>query len=140
MSWTHLLLAQSFVGLGDQVSATRAAGRAAALDPTSEAAQRLRATALLKSGCLPESLAAARDAVRLAPDGFRSHIALADAQLANGHIEEAEASAQRAVELAPANASALDVLGRVRLKQKRYGTAVDDFRRELGLDRRTPSP
>jgi len=93
-------------------AAEQAASAAARLTPQDEWPHRLRSCALRELGRIREAVAAAREAVRLAPDAWEPHVELATALLATRwQKRQAYPVAKRAVELAPEEANAHVALG-----------------------------
>ncbi|MBB5867809.1 tetratricopeptide (TPR) repeat protein [Allocatelliglobosispora scoriae] len=98
---------------------------AIAVEPGMDWAHRLRAIALRHSLQYDASVAAARTAVRIAPDAWQSHTTLTDSLLmftTTAELREAHDAAKRARELAPEQPSAHITMARV------Y-SAVADHRR-----------
>lgn len=122
--------------------ALQAAQRAAALATTAEWPHRLASIALTELGRHAEAVAAAREAVRLAPGEWRGQIALAEALGAGGAMRDpqrpeghqAVAAAKRAVELAPAEPRCFEVLGDIALRAARWDIAEQAYLAALRLD------
>ena len=100
-------------------------------------AARLRAIALLRAKRRQEALAAAREAVRLAPQLPDAHVVSAEAELAAGHKEAALSAAERAVSLAPEHAVPHEMHGEVLLELGQLTGAERAYRRALALDPRS---
>ena len=73
------LMSRAHLGAGRGAEAVTAARRAGGLNPADDWPYRLASTALLSLGRNQEALAAAQEALRLAPDFWRSHVCLAQA-------------------------------------------------------------
>ncbi|MGO1049599.1 hypothetical protein [Crossiella sp. CA198] len=122
--------------------ALEAARRAAELNRDDEAPHRLASLALTELGRHPEAVAAAREAVRLAPADWRGQIALAEALGAGGAMldpqrpegHQAVAAARRAVQLNPAEPRCFEVLGDIALRAKRWDIADQAYQAALRLD------
>jgi tetratricopeptide (TPR) repeat protein len=127
------LLAQAEIGRRRFDDALRAAKGAAVEDPSAEWPQRLASLALMHLGKANESIAHAREAVRLAPHEYRAHMQLAQALTARS-LRDARAAAVRALELAPHAADAHFVVGRVAAAGGRRDEAKRAFARALALD------
>ncbi|MCO1580985.1 tetratricopeptide repeat protein [Crossiella sp. SN42] len=122
--------------------ALHAAERATELAPDAEAPHRLRGIALTELGRHAEAVAAAREAVRLAPGDWRGQVALAEALGAGGAMldpqrpegHQAVAAARRAVELAPAEPRCFEVLGDIALRATRWDITEQAYLAALRLD------
>ncbi|WHT20687.1 tetratricopeptide repeat protein [Crossiella sp. CA-258035] len=127
---------------GKPKRALQAAERATELAPDAEAPHRLRGIALTELGRHAEAVAAAREAVRLAPGDWRGQVALAEALGAGGAMldpqrpegHQAVAAARRAVELAPAEPRCFEVLGDIALRATRWDIAEQAYLAALRLD------
>jgi tetratricopeptide (TPR) repeat protein len=123
------------IGLGDNHLALEAAERASSLEPEDELGHILRSAALYNLGRFGESIAAAREAVALAPYSWMTYQRLAEAVVASDQLPyEALSAAQRAVELAPDEAQAHGTLGAAHEKGGNHAEAERCFRRALALD------
>ncbi len=141
------LLAQCRLGQDDLRGAGEAAERAASIDPESEWAHRLRATALLRSRWRPgrrrACIAAAQRSVALAPGLDNALYTLTLAQL--GWLGLSRAAQARAWETASANLlqnpnSVLAMIGacQVCLSRRRWQEAEALARRGLAVDPHNP--
>lgn len=131
-AWCLLALCESVLHEPGQMLA--AAERAAEVSPGNEWAHRLRSYALSELDQHTEALAAAREAVRLAPESWKCHVALARALKALG-LAECIRAARHAVELAPDQPEAHFVLGYVSMDALFVGDLAErSFRRVLELD------
>ena len=129
------LLAQCRLHLRDDSGARRAAESALAVAPESEWAHRLHSLALQRLGRHSEAVAAAWEAVRIAPQIADTHSRYAAALLQlGGPPDQARAAADRAVELAPHSAGAHVVQGVAAGNQGRTTEERDAYRRALELD------
>jgi len=130
-------LAQCYNATRDHYSMLTAADRAAAANPQSEWAHRLRSLALHNRGRHPEAVAAARRSIELAPNAWRPHMILADAVLVSPHAADkriAYEAALRALQIAPQAADAHVTMGRVLLNIGEHGHARAYFTNALALD------
>lgn len=131
------LLAQSYNAVKDYRAMLTAANAAAAADPESEWAHRLRSMALRNLGHHAEAVDAARLAVRIAPHTWRPQINLAEALMV-GKTPEAKkgsyAAATRALELAPHLASTHVTMGRVLLSIGEHAYARRYFESALAVE------
>jgi len=128
------LLAQALLGAGKPEAALEQARVASTCDPYQEWPHRLQSIALHALHDFVHSVAAAREAVRLAPTLASPYIVLVDAELALRHLAAAKAAADKAVELAPGLFSAHLALGRVELARHHNRAAEDRFREALRLE------
>jgi Flp pilus assembly protein TadD len=129
------LVAQCRLGLDDPALALDAAGRAAALNPDSEWAHRLRAMALSAMHASGPAREAAQEAVRLAPNLWQTWVQRAEVDANADDVDESSwDAARRAVELAPLEPSTHITVGRVALAAKQNRFAVQAFREALRLD------
>lgn len=129
------LLAQCLLHLGDDEEARRAAESALTVAPDSEWAHRLRSLVLQRQGRHQEAVAAAWEAVRLAPQLADTHSRYAAALIQlDGPPDEARAAADRAVMLAPHSPGAHVVQGVAAGRQGRVIEERDAYRRALELD------
>lgn len=129
------LLAQCQLQLGDDHAARRAIESALAVAPDDEWAHRLHSLALQRLGMHREAVAAAWEAVRLAPQIADTHSRYAAALLQlGGPPDVARAAADRAVELAPHSPGAHVVQGVAAGCQGRVAEERDAYRRALALD------
>jgi tetratricopeptide (TPR) repeat protein len=80
------------------------------------------------------AMAAAREAVRLAPSMHLCHFVLAEAAVEAGRLEDARAAAARAVALAPDASDGYQVQGRVALREECWDEAVSMYRKALSLE------
>lgn len=142
-SQAHNLLAQAMLRMGRPQDALRAADAAIRLNPDSSWSFRLRSAALLRlggrRGMLGQSrrkqgLAAAKIAVRLAPDEWASSLQLSLAYLANVRPWDACRAAERCVELDPLSAVSWNTFGICALRLGRVHAAEVAFRKALALD------
>lgn len=109
------------------------------MEPEDEWAHRLRASALLALERLEEAVEAAREAVRLAPEGWSGHLLLGVASACvPGGGRAARAAFGRATQLAPAEAEIPYVQGRLRHSQGATWSARRAYRRALRLDPQHP--
>lgn len=123
-------------------NALTAANRALAVDPAQEWPHRLASIALGLLGQHDGAVRAAREAVRLAPDAWQTHVQLADAlaeapapRWARGQLRaEAWAAANRAVELAPLEPDPHCTVGHLLVASQAAPQARRAFREALRLD------
>ena len=117
--------------VGRYTDALQVLGAAVSLDPTAAWAHRLGADALLACG-QPEALAAAREAVRLAPHNPDGYWCLTRVQLSFGHRKQARAAALEVARLAgPSSTLADRALGYAALLNISGNTAEHHYRRIL---------
>ena len=109
------------------------AERAVAADPNDEWIHRLRAIYHQDRNEHDLSVAAAREAVRLAPEASSDLFVLSDALMHAGELDEAMQVALRMREVAPESVWSHEMCGGVALKQKQYAGAEAHFRRGLSL-------
>ena len=72
-------------------------------------------------------------AVKAKPKDPRVHMALSDLFVKKGDLRYATFAAKKAVELAPTSPHALNRLGRVQFKKRKYPKAKETFRKVLRL-------
>lgn len=129
------LLGQCQLNLGDAHAAHRSATAAIRVAPDAEWAHRVNSVALGRMGRPREAVAAAWEAVRLAPHTAEAHGRYAAALLdLGGPPDEARAAADRAVALAPHSPRAHVVQGVVAGRQGRRREERDAYLRALELD------
>lgn len=129
------LLAQAQLGVGDPAAALHAADLAASCDPTSEWPHRLRSLALRGLGRRPESISAAREAVRVEPHAWPAHAHLARTLAPDRKCRtEARQAADRALMLAPEQAETHIAFGTVELAGGHRRAAQAAFQRALAID------
>jgi tetratricopeptide (TPR) repeat protein len=130
-------LAQCYNATRDHHSMLTAADRAAAANPHSEWAHRLRSLALHNLGRHPDAVTAAKRSIELAPNAWRPHMILADAVLVSPHPSDkrrAYEAALRALQIAPQAADAHVTMGRVLLNIGEHEHARTYFTNALALD------
>ena len=130
-------LAQCYNATRDHDRMLAAADRAAAANPQSEWAHRLRSLALHNLGRHPDAVTAARRSIELAPNAWRPHMILADAVLVSPHPSDkriAYEAALRALQIAPQAADAHVTMGRVLLNIGEHEHARVYFTNALSLD------
>ncbi|MCI0688138.1 MAG: tetratricopeptide repeat protein [Sporichthyaceae bacterium] len=129
------LLAQCELGLQQPEAARRAAAAAIAAAPDEEWGHRLHALALSQLGRHDQAIAAATEAVRLAPDLSSSHWVLGHALLGSPtRAKEAYPVAQRVVALDPHDADGFVLLGLAADKHKRRDEERAAYHKALELD------
>jgi tetratricopeptide (TPR) repeat protein len=128
----HLALA--YLHAGDRSRQLRAAERAAAADPESEWAHRLRCDALGALDQPAEAVEAARQAVALAPREPLALLCLVKSLRANRERAEARLRADELVALAPQKPSSHESWALVALDDGRLADAEAGMRRALALD------
>jgi len=128
----HLALA--YLHGGDRPRQLGAAERAAAADPESEWAHRLRCDALGALGRQSEAVEAARRALALAPREPLALLCLVKSLRAIKAGDEARARAEELAALAPQKASSHESLALVALDEGRLADAEAGLRRALALD------
>ena len=131
------LLGQSHLALRERVAGCRAAEAALRIAPDSEWAHRLHSLALTQLGRHGEAVAAAREAVRLAPWLAETHRHLAGALIevpGPFAADEARAAAEHALQLAPHAAASHVTVGVAAGRQGRRRDERDAYRRALELD------
>lgn len=135
------LLAHASYVLGDHEAQREAAERLITLDPEEELGHRLRALACTHLDRHVEAVRDAREAVRLDPLEYRTHLVLSSAlrNLSNGPLrqamlDEAWQAAMRAADLAPDQADTHLEAGMVAFHQREYGVSEQALRRALDLD------
>ncbi len=132
---TWCLLSQCDLGLGHPGRALQAADQAVAARPDLEWGYRLRSVALSRLGRHEQAIAAARDALLLAPHSWIAHIALADALIGAGdRPAEAVSVARSAVGLAPADAATHFTLARAQSAAKDEAAAERSYLKALEID------
>ncbi|HKN55713.1 MAG TPA: tetratricopeptide repeat protein [Amycolatopsis sp.] len=129
---------------GDNAAALEAADRAIGTDPASPTAHRLRAASLDGLGRRAEAVSSAREAVRLGPLDWSTHLVLAnilvrliERPIFRGRrrtIAEARAAAGRAVELAPEEPAPHVTRGMLAGARGRHRQAAAGYREALRLD------
>ena len=123
------------LALDRPVPARQAAVAAIAAAPADSWAHQLHASALTALGRHDEAVAAAREAVRLAPQLGLAHRALSRAMLESPHRAlEAYPVAQQAVALDPEDASGFVLLGLAAEKHNRSDEERAAYRKALELD------
>lgn len=133
-------LSLAYLHAGDRKKQLATAERAAAADPESEWAHRLRCDALGALGRRPEAVEAARRALALAPREPLALLCLVNALRATDRDwEEATARAEELVALAPARGSAHEAWALVALGRNRLAEAEAGMRRSLALEPETAS-
>lgn len=111
------------------------ARRAAYLNPGEEWPWRLHAIALSRQGRPTEAIAAARTAVRLEPEGWRTHVVLAEVLRERpGGFEEAWDEGNRACALAPDEAAVHALMGGLAMQANALWLAEPALRNALRLD------
>ena len=139
-SATLCQLSLAYLHAGERERQLTVANRAAAADPESEWAQRLRCDALGALGRKAEALEAAEQAVALAPREPLALLCLVNALRRTGYRwADAEARAEDLVALAPARASSHDARALVALERGRLADAEAGMRRALALEPETAS-
>lgn len=129
------LLGQSQLHLDQRAAALQTAEAALRCAPDDEWAHRIHSVALGELGRHVDALAAAAEAVRLAPGTAATHQRLADALLhVPGRADEARAAAERAVALAPHAPGAHVAVGVAAGRQGRVREERDAYLRALELD------
>lgn len=134
--WAYRLLALALARLDRYNSARRAADAALRLAPDNWRSHVVRAEVDVACRCAgPETVAAARTAVRLAPTEAGAHRVLSTSLIATGQLREAEAAAREALRLDPSDAAAHNELARVHLRRRRHlGRAAFGFASAAALD------
>jgi Flp pilus assembly protein TadD len=129
------LLAQAQLARGDFAAARNAADHAVAVAPEWEWGHRLRSIALRETGRNDLAVAAAYEAVRLAPEEWLTHTSLSQALAKLGSGQDAAiASAERAVALAPNESDAHLTLGNALAARDRRDEAEAAYLHALALD------
>jgi tetratricopeptide (TPR) repeat protein len=129
------LLAQAQLGADDSAAALHAADVAASCQPRSEWPHRLRSLALRGLGRRAESVAAAREAVRVEPQAWQAHAHLARTLAPDRKArKEAKQAAVRALTLAPEQAETHIAFGTVNLAGGHRRAAQAAFERALAID------
>jgi tetratricopeptide (TPR) repeat protein len=130
-------LAQARLAQDDLPGALEAGNRLVALAPDDEWGHRICALVLDRMGRHEEALAAASEAVRRAPNQWRTHQAYALTAIdVRGKLPEARQAAVRAVELAPNEPDTHFAVGVVAARQRDVATATAAYERTLALDPR----
>jgi tetratricopeptide (TPR) repeat protein len=119
-------LAQDYLAL-----AAEEYGKLAVLRPQDASLQRALAEIDLQVGRKEEALAAAQEAVRLAPDSSAAHMALAEAYFAGAEEDKAAEECEKALTLNPKEGQAYLALGQMRFFQRRYAQAAENFQRAI---------
>ena len=130
----YCTLAQAQNGMNLTDEALASAQQACALDPSLEHGHRLRAIYHGRRGESDLAVAAAREAVRLAPEDDLTLAALSDALKAAGDLGGAMQVALRICEVAPESVWAYERCGNIALARKEFAEAEAYFRRGLALD------
>ena len=132
-AWCVLALVHD--GLGQATRMLEAANRAVALAPEEEWGHRLASIALARLRQLEEAVRAAGEAVRLDPNGWRTHVlySLVAAQVPR-LAQDAYRAAQRATELAPHSSDAHFALGLTSDATGRHEEVAEHYRQALRLD------
>jgi len=132
-AWCVLALVHD--GLGQAARMLEAANRAVALAPEEEWGHRLASIALARLRQLEEAVRAAGEAVRLDPNGWRTHVqySLVAAQVPR-LAQDAYRAAQRAAELAPHSSDAHFALGLTSDATGRHEEVAEHYRQALRLD------
>jgi tetratricopeptide (TPR) repeat protein len=133
-AYSHALLANALMRLGDHAAALEAATTAAGLHPDHPWPHQLRAITLGQLGRTREAREAAEQAVRLWPEWPDGLAVLAHALQADGDEAGALAAAEHAVRVAPEDADAAEMLGDVLFRHKRWRDAELAYERALSLD------
>ena len=129
------LLAQAHLGRQDARSALEAADRAVAAAPESDWAHRLRSIALGVQGDHEGAIAAALEAIKLAPGEWQGHACLARLfTQVKSRRREAIPVAEQAVALAPHESDAHLTLGIAAAANGKHKEADEAFRAALSLD------
>jgi tetratricopeptide (TPR) repeat protein len=140
-----MLRAQAYLGLHEAQRAVDEARRAITLDPNREWSYRLLAYSLLAqsraSGAgeekwprLQEAERAAREAMRLAPSNFLTHLVAGEVLFERRIIGEARHEAERARDLAPNAVGPWILLSRVEIVAKRPQAAERAAKEALRID------
>lgn len=128
-------LSRSAAELGDVTTAEDAARRMVVVAPGNEWGHRLLALRLSDRGQHAAAAASAREAVRLAPGAWNSHLALARVLVEDRRrLEEAFAAACEAVRLAPNQPGAHFILGFVEARRGHTRQAAAAYRETLRLE------
>lgn len=129
------LLAQALLGLDDDRGALEVGNRLVGVAPEEEYGHRICSIALLALKIPQGAVAAAAEAVRLAPLSHRTHVQYAMAALGiPSLLQDARAAAFRAAELGPHDADAHFVIGLVHEALHQPDTARQAYRRALALE------
>jgi tetratricopeptide (TPR) repeat protein len=129
------LLAGALLGARQLPDAAEAAGRAAELRPSDDWPYRLMCMTRIHQGHGYLAETAAREAVRLAPSGWRSHVCLAEAKLAvKTDFDGAERAAAEARRLAPNEPEVYVLSGRISLARGERRAARDYQEQALALN------
>jgi tetratricopeptide (TPR) repeat protein len=131
---TLCLLAQAALELALWRDAWRYVERAIAVEPDNDWAHRIHSIVLRNMARRHESVAAAKEAVRLGPMVPHNWHTLASAQLHVFNLKEARASAESLRELAPSWYLSHQMLALVALKEEKHKDAEASCRRELELN------
>jgi tetratricopeptide (TPR) repeat protein len=102
--------------------------------PMNEWGYRLRSCVLLRQGKKKESLAAAEEAVKLAPEEPLALTVLANAQVFCKKWPQARQTAERLRALTPEAAEPHLILGQIALRRKKWKEAEQHYRSALKLD------
>ena len=114
-------------------------GKLAALRPQ-DASLRLILTEIdLQVGRKEDALSEAQEAVRLAPDNSRAHLALGYAYFAGAEEDKAAAEYEKALKLNPKEGEAYLALGQIRFFQRRYAQAAENFQQAIQVSPNLPS-
>jgi Flp pilus assembly protein TadD len=133
MGWC--LLAQAQLGRRDVEAALEATDRAVAVAPESDWAHRLRSVTLDAMGDHDGAIAAAFEAVRLAPDEWQGYVCLARVLTrVKARRDEAVAAGEYAVALAPHESDAHLAHGMAAAANGERKNAEAAFRRALTID------
>jgi tetratricopeptide (TPR) repeat protein len=103
-------------------------------DPDDSIAHGLLALTLCDLERPAEALQAASEAMRLAPDGRLSLLALSNALLSSGRLDEAAQAAQDLIAHEPFDTGGFKLLARVRLAQGRPEEALESAEQALAVD------
>ncbi|HET7419969.1 MAG TPA: tetratricopeptide repeat protein [Candidatus Dormibacteraeota bacterium] len=132
------LSAAAYLYKDDARSALKEVETSIALLPEVPEPHALRADVLYDLGRSKDSVAAALEAVRLAPDTVTFQYTLARSAIADGKWKLAETAAQETLRLAPEWAEAHNLLGLVEAKRRRRGNTQARLREALRLDPSSP--
>ncbi|MBA3539432.1 MAG: tetratricopeptide repeat protein [Deltaproteobacteria bacterium] len=120
-----MTLGKELAGKGDHARAREMFEAAVVLDKTKASPHVELARVFIASGERGLAVAAARRAVKLAPESSQAWNTMGRAELARHDYDKAVLAFRQATELDPTNAWAWNNLGLVHLTHKRYAEAVD---------------
>jgi tetratricopeptide (TPR) repeat protein len=133
-------LARALAGRRDHVAALHAIEMAIEMRPDDEWLFRILARSMRALGRFDEALAAASEAVRLAPAGCAPHLSRAEALLPLGRPDDAQTEVERGLAAEPTSEWALDLLCRIDWTRGNWSQAEARLRMAVGRNPDDPQP